>query len=176
MGKSQSAFTLVECLLALLVTSIVVALVSMTLPTAYRATHRQLGRPVDFALLLAELEDADHHFQMRAVNPHSLRVVDTHNHKEFTLKAAGRVYLTSSDGGYLELLDGIQPGSLQCQQLDQQRVFIGVRRDNGENEWGIVRLPHPKREESNDKSKAGLRATFSDHRVDHDVDSDNHAR
>lgn len=133
------AFTLLESIIALLVTTIVIAIVGMTLPSAQRASRRSLHSPLDFELFLAELEDHDHDFQLISVSDHSCELKDSHTKKTFTLHCKGRVYLTSS-GGYMELLDDVQPVSMTCHKLDRRRVSISVTRSNGQVQAGIVKF------------------------------------
>lgn len=172
----QAAFTLVECLLALVVVSIVVTLVGLTLPAAYQASRQRLANPLDFQLMLAELEDRDHRFRLKGVNQHSLQLVDQQN-KEFTLRSADRVYLTSNNGGYMELLDGIEVRSLVCQQLDSRRVLIAVTRKNGQRQWATVRFwAHEKRKPENKQagSTTGLRLSPGTSRTSDHVSINNH--
>lgn len=149
--NKEPAFTLFECIIALLVTGIVIAIVSMTLPTAQRATRRHLSNPLDFELCLAELEGDDHKFRLLQVNEHSCELLDTKTKKHFNLLGRGRVYLTAA-GGYMELLDDIQPGTLICRQLDHSRVAISVERSNGITQCAVVRF-RPQKDDNNEKAQ-----------------------
>lgn len=173
------SFTILECVIALVVTGIVIAIISMTLPSAQRASHRTLNNPLDFELCLAELEGDDHQFRLVEVEPHSCRLLDTKTNKHFKLLCRGRIYLTAV-GGYMELLDDVKTNSLNCHQLDQSRVAISVVRKDGAIQQAIVRFKpqqledkhHGKAKETVSQENSRLRATISD-RDTNDLDGTN---
>lgn len=177
MRGGRPSFTILECVIALLVTGIVIAIISMTLPSAQRASRRTLNDPLDFELCVAELEGDDHQFRLVEVEPHCCRLLDTKNNKHFQLLCRGRVYLTAA-GGYMELLDDVKTGSLNCRQLDQSRVAISVtRRDGSMIQRAIVRFKpqqledkhYGKTKETGSQENARIRTTTSD-RDPNDID------
>ena len=72
----RSAFTLVECIGSLLVTSLVVVLTGYAL-TAVRTTSRpSLDRATDWIICLQELESPDHRFALKRAERYQLELCD----------------------------------------------------------------------------------------------------
>ena len=136
------AFTLIECICALLVTSLVVILLSLFLSTARHSPLMNADQPLDWYLCLAELESPDHQFEITRVNQIEARLTSRLNNRQYLLRGRERVYLTMADGkgGYLPLFDDLQVGSFHCRQIGHNQMELEIRRKNGHQERGIVRL------------------------------------
>ncbi len=138
------AFTLIECICALLVTSLVVTMLSLLINTTRHSPLTRADQPLDWYLCLAELESPDHQFKITRVNHNEARLTSRLNHRQYFLRGRGKVYLTmaNGDGGYLPLFDDLQVGSFSCRQLSDHQLELEIRRQNGHCERGIVRLAH----------------------------------
>ncbi len=136
--KRQPAFTLVECIAALLVTSLVVVLTGYAL-TAVRTTSRlSLAQATDWVICLQELESADHHFALKWADRYQLELRDLNQHRNYELCLRDRLYLRSVNGGYMPVFSNIRVEQSGFKRLDSQRVYITVTRTNGQKLEGIV--------------------------------------
>ena len=117
----RSAFTLVECIGALLVTSLVVVLTGYAL-TAIRTTSRpSLDRATDWIICLQELESPDHRFALKRTERYQLEL-----------------YLRAPNGGYMPIFSNIRGEQSAFKRLDSQRVHVTVVRTNGQKLEGVV--------------------------------------
>lgn len=142
MTMKRQAFTLVECIGALMVTSIIVMILSFMMMALRRTPLQQADQPLDWYLCLAELESPDHQFTITRVNHNEARLTSRLNHQQYFLRGRDRIYLTmaNGDGGYLPLFDDVKMGSFRCRQLNDHQLALQIRRTNGHLEHGIVRL------------------------------------
>lgn len=136
--KRQPAFTLVECVGALLVTSLVVVLLSLTMTAVRTISQRSLDGAVDWLICLQELESPDHQFALERVTPTELQLKDQHQQRKYQLRIGDRLYLRAPNGGYMPIFSGIRGGRSFFRRLDSQRVYIEVERNNGQKMAGII--------------------------------------
>lgn len=136
--KKRLAFTLVECIGALLVTSLVVVLTGYAL-TAVRTTSRtSLVHATDWIICLQELESADHRFALRRVDRYQLELRDLNQRRIYELCLRDRLYLRASSGGYMPVFSNIRGEQSAFKRLDNQRVHVTVVRTNGQRLEGVV--------------------------------------
>lgn len=136
--KRRAAFTLVECVGALLVTSLVVILLSLAM-TAVRTINRQsLGGAADWFICLQELESPDHRFILKRVKPAELQLKDQCQQRDYQLRIRDCLYLRTPNGGYMPIFSGIRGERSFFQRLDSQRVYVEVERQNGQKMAGII--------------------------------------
>lgn len=136
--KKRAAFTLVECISALIVTSIVVLLIGYAMTSVRTMVKRSLSNTVDWQICLQELESSNHHFVLQHANSKSIFLLEQTSGREFELRALDRLYLRASNGGYVPIFSGIKMDRTVFRQLDDQRVYIKVERDNGQELTGIA--------------------------------------
>lgn len=137
--KKVPAFTLIECVAALLVTAIVIVLAGFSLTALQTMGKRSLDRPVDWIICLQELESPNHRFALTDVQAHHLSLYDQKQQRHYELRASDRLYLRSAgDGGYMPIFSGIQEGKTCFKKLSDQRVQIEVKRENGQALTGIL--------------------------------------
>lgn len=138
----KSAFTLIECICALIVTSLVVIMMSFIMVMIRQSTVGQADQPLDWYLCLAELESPDHQFEITRVNNIEARLTSQLNNRQYLLRGREHLYLTMADrpGGFLPLFDDIKPASFYCRRLNNHQLEVRIQRKNGQVERGIVRL------------------------------------
>lgn len=134
----RSAFTLVECIGALLVTSLVVVLTGYAL-TAVRTTSRPpLDRATDWIICLQELESPDHRFVLKRAERYQLELYDLNQRRIYELCLRDRLYLRAPNGGYMPIFSNIRGEQSAFKRLDSQRVHVTVVRTNGQKLEGVV--------------------------------------
>lgn len=136
--KRQPAFTLAECIAALLVTSIVVVLTGYALTTVRTTSRESLAHATDWIICLQELESADHRFALQRVNRYQLELRDLNQQRDYELCIRDRLYLRTTSGGYMPVFSNIKAAQSSFTRLDGQRVRIMVTRTNGQKLEGIV--------------------------------------
>ena len=134
----RSAFTLVECIGALLVTSLVVVLTGYAL-TAVRTTSRPpLDRATDWIICLQELESPDHRFALKRAERYQLELYDLNQRRIYELCLRDRLYLRAPNGCYMPIFSNIRGEQSAFKRLDSQRVHVTVVRTNGQKLEGVV--------------------------------------
>lgn len=137
--KKRAAFTLIECVAALLVTTIVIILAGMTISSLRSVTRQSLDQPLDWIICLQELESPRHAYALVSVGDNTVVLRDQHTDRLYELCAQKRLYLRAQkDGGYMPVFSGIRDQKMVFRQLDQQRVYIKVERTNGEVLTGFL--------------------------------------
>lgn len=136
--RKRAAFTLAECVAALLVTSLVVVLLGLSM-TAVRTINRQsLGGAVDWFICLQELESPDHRFALERAKPSELQLRDQCQQRDYQLRIRDCLYLRTPNGGYMPIFSGVCGEQSFFRRLDSQRVYIEVERQNGQKMAGII--------------------------------------
>ncbi|WP_076461272.1 hypothetical protein [Limosilactobacillus caccae] len=142
--KRRAAFTIVECICALLITSLVVLGIGALMTSVRQANRSDLNEAVDWYMFLQELESPRHRFELRHVYRSSLILYGQVAARSYELKGSTCFYLTGGhDGGYLPLIDNLKAYDCDFKQLDEQRVLIEVERKNGQHLAGIVKFYPP---------------------------------
>ncbi|QZN93674.1 hypothetical protein KZE55_03765 [Limosilactobacillus panis] len=137
--KKRLAFTLIECVAALLVTTVVIVLAGMTINSLRSVTRQSLDQPIDWIICLQELESPRHAYALVNVESNAVVLRDQHTDRLYELCAQKRLYLRAKkDGGYMPVFSDIRDQKTVFKQLDQQRVYIKVERTNGEVLTGFL--------------------------------------
>lgn len=143
----RSAFTIIECICSLLVTTIVIFLVSFLMTDVKKLNTHSLDSEIDWYLFLQEMEAPKHHFILLHTQKHFLYLRSEQSRLNYTLRGYTGLYLTgTSTGGYLPLLDNVAPDQFSFNQLDDRRVQVEVKRTNGKVQRGIIKFYEPKDE------------------------------
>lgn len=142
--KKRNAFTIIECICALMVTTLVVLSISALMTTIRRVNRVDLNNSVDWYMFIQEMESSRHRFELRHVYRRSLLLYSQAARRDYELKGADSFYLTCrQDGGYLPLLDEVKAYDCKFKQLDDQRVLVEVERKNGQQLAGIIKFYPP---------------------------------
>ncbi|MBD5806443.1 ComGF family competence protein [Limosilactobacillus walteri] len=137
----KAAFTLVEGICALIITSLVVSNISLTMTSVKKANCIDLDSTINWYLFIQELESSSHRFAVVQVQKRHLFLYSQTAHRNYELKGSTTLFLTCvRSGGYLPLLDNIKAHHYSFTQLDSQRVLIEVERTNGKKENTIVKF------------------------------------
>lgn len=147
-GSKMPAFTLAECLLALVVVSIVAMASSFGLHSANQINHQNLAEPVDWYHFLLEMESPRRRLELRKVTHVGVDELELHsqiNDKRYTLACSNHfiIYLKGSQGGYLPLYGPVAKGTLHYRQLDSRRVFVEVKNAKGQEHHAILCFARP---------------------------------
>lgn len=141
--KRLTGFTIIECVLALVVASLTLLLAGWGMTALATSNRHSLDSPVDWYIFLQEMEADSHHFILRNVGEDELQVFSPHTGLDYTLQGRDALYLKAWDrGGYLPLFDGIKGETCRFKRLPGQRVRVEVRRKNGEELVGIIQFYH----------------------------------
>lgn len=139
--KKMTGFTIIECIMALLITAITLMLAGWGMTALTNSERHSLDHPVAWYVFLKEMEADSHHFVLRHVSGTAVRVYSPRTGLNYTLQGRRVMYLTAVErGGYLPLLDGIQGKAYRFTQLPGQRVLVEVTRENGERLAGIIQF------------------------------------
>lgn len=136
--RKDAAFTLVECISALIVTSLVVVLVGYAMTGVRGLSRHALSNAVDWQICMQELESSEHRFALKKANSEGIFLKEQTSGRNFELRAADRLYLRAANGGYVPIFSGIKNGKTIFHQLDKQRVYLKVERKNGQKLTGVV--------------------------------------
>ncbi|MCI1975391.1 MAG: type II secretion system GspH family protein [Limosilactobacillus sp.] len=146
----NGAFTLVECLVALIIMSLITVLVSFQIRVIKSSTTNHLERPLDWYLCLAELESPNHQFTIEEVSQRKLQLASQTSGASYELRATDQLYLSRVNrGGYMLLFADIKAGSTTFCRLSGSRVEIRARRKNGQQLLGVVRFYEKKEDPGN---------------------------
>lgn len=152
----RKAFTLVECLVTLIIMALITILVSLQIRVIKSSTLRSAAQPLDWYVCLTELESSDHQFVLDNVERHKLRLVSRISGLTYELHATDRLYLSrEGHGGYMLLFNGIKPGTVMFNGLAGSRVEIEAQRKNGQRIQGVVKFY----EKTNNQATDRLRNT-----------------
>lgn len=136
----RRSFTLLECLIALIIMSLITVLVSLQM-RVIKSTTKTMAQPLDWNICLTELESADHQFVLDRVSRQNLRLVSRVSGLTYELHATDRLYLSREGrGGYMLLFDDIKLGTVTFNELTGSRVEIKAQRKNGQNILGVVKF------------------------------------
>lgn len=137
--KGHTGFTIIECIVALVITTMVTLLISLTTANLTRFNHRSLDPAIDWYVFLKEMESADHHFVLKEVGSYHLIVKNINNGVDYELRGKDAFYLSAVDqGGYLPVFEGIRGDRYHFKRLDKTRVQVVVQRKGGEELTGII--------------------------------------
>lgn len=155
----MSAFTLAECLLALVVISIVAVAASFGLHSANQINHQSLAEPVDWYHFLLEMESPRRHLELRKVTHVGVDEVELYsqiNDKKYTLACSNHfiIYLKGSQRGYLPLYGPVAKGTLHYRQLDDRRVFVEVKNAKGQEHHAVLCFARPSPKAKKDSQAA----------------------
>lgn len=139
--RKLPAFTIVECIAALLITAVTLVLAGWGMTALSASERHSLDHPIDWYVFLKEMEADNHHFVLKRVSGREVQVYSPRTDLNYTLQGRNVLYLTASArGGYLPLLDGIQGKAYHFTRLPGQRVLVEVTRENGEKLVGIMQF------------------------------------
>lgn len=148
--RRQKAFTLLECLVALLITSMIVMVISFVLHSFQRqATNAVHDEDLKWYMFLRELESPVHQFELypdvgAEKNSNTLNLHSRTSHKYYSLAYKDdKFYLKMTHGGsgYLLLLDGVTSGvNFRIDRLSDQRVRITAKLCDHIEHTGVVQL------------------------------------
>ncbi|MFQ9705477.1 MAG: competence type IV pilus minor pilin ComGF [Limosilactobacillus pontis] len=141
--KRLTGFTIIECVIALAITTLTILLAGWGLTALSTSNRHSLDSSVDWYIFLQEMEADSHHFILRKVAGTELQVYSPRTGFVYTLQGRDVLYLKAwGRGGYLPLLEGIQGKTCRFKQLVGQRVRVEVVRENGEKLVGIIQFYH----------------------------------
>lgn len=135
----RKGFTLIECILALLVTSMVVILIGLLLHSFEKSDHQSIDESAQWYLFLRELESPTHQFQLMRCSDHRLMLNSPVSVKYYQLNGkSSHLYLSLQEngGGYLPLLDHVR--TFHAQQISDRQVEIEVETISGHKYDNIV--------------------------------------
>lgn len=137
----EKGFTLLECLIALMIMALITTLVSLQIRVIKSTTVKSSNQPLDWYVCLTELESTDHQFILERVERQKLWLTSQHSGLTYELHATDRLYLSRENcGSYLLLFDDIKPGSVMFSKLAGSRVAVKAQRKNGQTILGVVRF------------------------------------
>jgi competence protein ComGF len=134
------AFTLLECVVALLVTVMVAIVINFTLHS-FQQQQPTKDATINWYLFLRELESPSHEFELVDCGKNTIKLHSKTRHKQFDLKHGNqKVYLTliGNGGGYLPLLDHVK--KFQPRQISDQQVELSIELDDGRQYHGVVKF------------------------------------
>lgn len=141
----KAAFTLVEAICALIISSLVIINISLVTTSMKQVSKMNLESTITWHLFLRELESVNHRFELIGIRDKRLLLYSQTTDQKYELRENHALYLTRQDkGGYMPLLDNIKNHEYSFSQLDSQRVLIKVTRKDGEKASAIVRFYPPK--------------------------------
>lgn len=128
----KSGFTILECIISLLVLIMIFGLVQITIPLV-NSLHSCSGKDTtDWYLFLGKLEDSEYSFQLLAATKHTLLLSSPVHGENYQLQGGKRaVYLKTERGGYLPVLVNYQPNSLEIKRNSRNSVTIACRLESG---------------------------------------------
>lgn len=132
---------MVECICALLVTTMVVLSINLVMTSVRKVNTSDLTGAIDWYLFLQELEAPSHRFELVDAHGHTLEMYSQRMSCKYEIKGYDCLYLSSKDGGgYLPILDGVRSFEYNFTKIDDQRVQVEVERNNGKKQVGIIRF------------------------------------
>lgn len=131
----RHGFTLVECVIGLLVISLVMLSCYFVLRTTTRISRQQMNEPAAWYEFVNKLEGDNWQFTLDQVEASHRRIklmsLQNGERYELLVSNAGMIYLrklitNTHASGYLPLYGPVVSGGLNFQQLDDQRVRMEV--------------------------------------------------
>lgn len=131
----QQGFTLVECVIGLLVISLVMLSCYFVLRTTTRISRQQMNEPAAWYEFVNKLEGDNWQFKLDQVEPSHRRIklfsLQNGERYELLVSSAGMIYLRkfvtkTHESGYLPLYGPVVTGGLNFKQLDDRRVKMEV--------------------------------------------------
>lgn len=131
--KRHHGFTLVECVVGLLVISLVLVCCHFTLTLTGKISRQKMNEPAAWYEFVNKLESTDWNFALDQVEPSQrrIKIVSLNNGQRYELlvSEAGMIYLRKIGihaGGYLPLYGPVVNGGLIFKRYDNQRVRMEV--------------------------------------------------
>lgn len=135
----RNGFTVIECIISLLLLSIVTALIMVIIPSAEQLQRKSFKNTTDWCLFLQRLENSEYQFKLRAVATDHLTLYSDKQQENFYIKGGKRaVYLQTGHGGYLPLLVNYCPASLHFRRFDDNCVQVKAKLADREERHAIV--------------------------------------
>ncbi|KRM09262.1 ComGF family competence protein [Paucilactobacillus suebicus] len=137
--KQRFGFTLVECALALMVTSMAVLLINFTIVNFNSVEKINYNDDIQWYIFMRELESNEHKFELKDCTSTKLIMISQVTHKLYRLECKdGHLYLTTDDGGYLPLMEHVNSYTLK--KANESQVSITVKMHNNIERSGFVKL------------------------------------
>ncbi|WP_295729965.1 prepilin-type N-terminal cleavage/methylation domain-containing protein [uncultured Limosilactobacillus sp.] len=129
----KRGFTIIECIISLLVLVMIFGLVQMTIPFLGKLHSNSLKDKTDWYLFLERLEDPDYSFQLLEVTDQSLILTSPFRNDHYIVQGGKKaVYFKAEQGGYLPILVNYQPNSLHFETDGANSVAVTCKLKNGE--------------------------------------------
>lgn len=139
--KKLAGFTIIECVIAMIITTVTVLLISFSITHLTKSSQQTLDPALDWYVFLQEMESADHHFVLKEVGSYHLIVTSVRNGMDYELRGRDAFYLSMvNEGGYLPVFDGIRGDRYHFKRLDRTRVTVTVQRKNGQLLEGVIKF------------------------------------
>lgn len=137
MTRMRKAFSLVECLISLLIIGMIACLMQLVVPNISRLQHDNLKNTTDWYLFVNRLERGK--YRVNEVKRQSLKIteVDTGNELQ-VVSGKQAIYFRTASGGYSPLLVNYQEGSITYRKYNDQTVLVRGRMMNGEIRQAII--------------------------------------
>lgn len=148
MKKQLAAFTIAECVLALLVTAMVALAASRGMHSAVKISHQNLREPAAWYHFLLEMESPKRQLVLRKVTHigvDEIELTSRLNHKDYVLACSNHfiIYLRGPHHGYLPLYGPVARGGFHYRQLDSQRVLVEVINYEGQTHRAVLCFARP---------------------------------
>lgn len=137
----RHGFTLVECILALLITSMTMVLCGILLHSFEKNDHQIIDESAQWHLFLRELESPTHEFQLMSCGNQRIMLNSPVSTKYYQLIGNDEhLYLTllQDKGGYLPLFDHVK--EFHTNQISSTQVEIKVVTLNGHHFSNVVKF------------------------------------
>ena len=129
----RKGFTILECIVSLLVLVMISGLIQFVIPMASKINTHSWKDATDWYLFLKRLEDPAYKFRLVKVTSNCLEMNSMVNGENYFLLGGKKaVYLKTMQGGYMPLLVNYQPYSLAFYESGSNSVMVICRLDNGE--------------------------------------------
>lgn len=135
----RQGFTLVECIISLVVLVMITGLVQMAGPLTNQVQGATLKDTTDWYLFVKRLEDEQKDFTLIDVKKDQLTLLCTTNKLEYIVQGGRQtVFLKTKQGGYLPVLVNYQPHTLDFQKLSETDVLVTCQLERGERKNAIL--------------------------------------
>lgn len=140
----RSGFTLLECIISLLVVSMITVLIQLALPAVNQLQTASLKDTTDWYLFLERLEDDQKNFSLVDVQKSYLVLSSTTSSDQYIVQGGRQaIYLRTNHGGYLPILVNYQPRSLSFCKFDSSNVLVNCCLESGERKSAILHFKTP---------------------------------
>ena len=134
----QQGFTIIECMMSLLVLAMITVLIHLVLPNAMHLKHSSLKNKTDWYLFVERLEDPRYRFRVLKVERNILILKSNENEEYQVQEGHNALFLRTKHGGYLPVLVNYQLGSIQYWQLNNDNVYVNAKMMDGEQEDAVI--------------------------------------